>query len=127
MVNDILTAHTRSANGGTARPVATKTLAAKSATAAALALCALAMGGLAHADGHTMPDVTGKGLVEAFQALDYDTGIQFKDGRGAGRHVLWPSSWKVCDQTPAPGTPRADRKVTLTVVKDDEQCGSGAE
>ncbi|MFE1775138.1 PASTA domain-containing protein [Streptomyces sp. NPDC059008] len=123
MVNDNLTTknHTLTAKNRTAR-----TRTAQAGTAAALALSALALAGLAHADGHTMPDVTGRGLVDAFQTLDYDTGIRFRDGRGAGRHVLWPASWKVCGQQPAPGTPLKGRQITLTVVKDEERCAPGA-
>ncbi|MGG7569640.1 PASTA domain-containing protein [Streptomyces sirii] len=116
MVNDNLTAKNHTA----------RTRTAQAGTAAALVLSALALAGLAHADGRTMPKVTGRGLVDAFQALDYDTRIRFKDGRGAGRHVLWPASWKVCGQQPAPGTPMKGRQITLTVVKDEERCADGA-
>lgn len=121
MVNDYLMVKT-----ATAKTTHAKILGAKAATAAALALSALALGGLAHADGRSMPDVRGKGLVDAFQALDYDTGVRFEDGLGAGRHVLWPASWKVCGQTPAPGAPMEHRTITLTVVKDRERCAADA-
>ncbi|MEU7638332.1 PASTA domain-containing protein [Streptomyces sp. NPDC039016] len=92
---------------------------------AALTLAALAAAGPAHADGDTMPDVSGKGLVAAYQALKYDTAVRLKDGRGAGRHVLWPGSWKVCDQHPKAGTPFSHRPITLTVVKAHESCDAG--
>ncbi|MGG2460960.1 PASTA domain-containing protein [Streptomyces sp. RGM 3693] len=72
-----------------------------------------------------MPDVSGKGLVAAYQALNYDNTVHLKDGRGAGRHVLWPGSWKVCDQYPKAGTPFSHRPITLTVVKARESCGAG--
>ena len=88
----------------------------------ALTASLLAGAGAAHADVDTMPDVRGKGLTEAYQALDYDTSIKLKDGRGAGRHVLWPSGWKVCNQTPKPGAAKADNSIELTVVKRDEKC-----
>ncbi|MGP8296871.1 PASTA domain-containing protein [Streptomyces inhibens] len=120
------TAHPLPAKTNPTKTLLTKTVTAKAVTAAALTLSALALAGVAHADGRTMPDVTGKGLVNAYQALNYDTTIQFKDGLGARRLVLWPGSWKVCGQNPAPGTPLEGKKITLTVVKDHEQCGAPA-
>ncbi|GAU70425.1 hypothetical protein SSP35_19_00620 [Streptomyces sp. NBRC 110611] len=108
----------------------TKTATATALTLSTLALSAvplsvLAPAGPAYADGGTMPDVTGRTLVTAYQALDYDTTIRFTDGRGARRLVLWPGSWKVCGQSPRPGAPMDGRKVTLTVVKHRERCGTG--
>ncbi|MFF4603379.1 PASTA domain-containing protein [Streptomyces sp. NPDC001339] len=107
-----------------------KTATATALTSSALALSAvtlsvLAPAGPAYADGGTMPDVTGRPLVAAYQALDYDTTVRFADGRGARRLVLWPGSWKVCGQSPRPGTPLDGRRVTLTVVKHSERCGTG--
>ncbi|MEK2478510.1 hypothetical protein [Streptomyces noursei] len=92
---------------------------------ATLTLATLAAAGPAHADGGTMPHVSGKGLVTAYQALGYDTAVQLRDGRGARRHVLWPSNWKVCDQHPRPGSPLPPRAIILTVVKTHESCGDG--
>ncbi|KUL37914.1 hypothetical protein ADL22_19970 [Streptomyces sp. NRRL F-4489] len=96
--------------------------------AVTLALAPLALGALtlaepARAADGTMPDLSGKGLVSAYQALNYDTGVQLRDGRGAGRHVFWPGSWKVCDQQPGPGSPMRHQKIVLTVVKANERCG----
>ncbi|WP_236573418.1 hypothetical protein [Streptomyces sp. GS7] len=93
---------------------------------AALPLTALALAAPAHADDGVMPKVSGKGLVSAYQALDYSTHVQLKDGRGTSRHVLWPGSWKVCEQQPAPGARLGHQKITLTVVKTHEQCGTHA-
>ncbi|GAA2679138.1 hypothetical protein [Streptomyces lunalinharesii] len=89
---------------------------------AGLALTALFTTGPARADGGTMPHLSGKGLVAAYHQLNYDTKVQLKDGRGASRHVLWPASWKVCDQHPKAGTPFSHQPITLTVVKTHESC-----
>lgn len=93
-------------------------------TASFLALLALAPAGPARADDGPalMPQVAGRDLVSAYRALHYDPALRLTDGRGAGRHVLWPASWKVCAQSPEAGTPLKDRKVTLVVVKSRESC-----
>ncbi|MET7797821.1 PASTA domain-containing protein [Streptomyces decoyicus] len=92
-------------------------------TASVLALFCLVPAVPAHADGpEKMPQVAGQGLVPAYAALRYDTSVQLTDGRGAGRHVLWPAAWKVCAQNPQAGTPLQGRRVTLTVVKREESC-----
>ncbi|WP_229852394.1 PASTA domain-containing protein [Streptomyces albospinus] len=101
-----------------------KTVTSAALALAALPLSALALAAPAHADDGTMPNVSGRGLVSAYQALNYSTHVQLKDGRGTGRHVLWPGSWKVCDQQPAPGARLEHQKITLTVVKTKEQCGT---
>ncbi|MFF4288839.1 PASTA domain-containing protein [Streptomyces sp. NPDC001633] len=100
----------------------TRTALATATAATALAVSLLGPAAPARADGRPMPDVTGKNLVTAYGELHYNTAIRFRDGRGAGRLVLWPASWKVCGQDPAPGTPMDDRKITLTVVKATEEC-----
>ncbi|MEW1653742.1 PASTA domain-containing protein [Streptomyces sp. NPDC093707] len=91
---------------------------------AVLTLTALTATSPAHAGSDTMPDVRNKRLTAAYQALHH-TAVQLKDGRGAGRHVLWPSNWKVCAQQPRAGAPLKNQKVTLTVVKSREACGNG--
>ncbi|MGW7575620.1 PASTA domain-containing protein [Streptomyces sp. NPDC054765] len=92
-------------------------------TASVIALCCLIPAVPARADGpERMPQVAGQGLVSAYAALHYDTSVRLKDGRGTGRHVLWPAGWKVCAQNPRAGTPLQDRRVTLTVVKRREAC-----
>ncbi|MFG3114764.1 PASTA domain-containing protein [Streptomyces sp. NPDC048197] len=100
----------------------TRTALATATAATALAVSLLGPAAPARADGRPMPDVTGKNLVTAYGELNYNTAVRFRDGRGAGRLVLWPASWKVCGQDPAPGTPMDDRKITLTVVKATEEC-----
>ncbi|MGW8556782.1 hypothetical protein [Streptomyces tubercidicus] len=92
-------------------------------TTSLLALSCLVPAAPAYADGpERMPQVAGQGLVSAYRALNFDTSVQLRDGRGAGRHVLWPASWKVCSQSPEAGTPLQDRHATLTVVKTHEAC-----
>ncbi len=97
-------------------------------TAAALALTALATLAAtapARAADGTMPNVNGKSLSLAYQALHNNKDVQLQDGRGAGRHVLWPGNWKVCAQHPKAGAPLRHQKVTLTVVKSRERCDNG--
>ena len=96
----------------------------KTIAALALALAPLALATPAFADPglQTMPQVTGKGLVAAIQALDYDENVKLVDGGGMGRHVVWPANWKVCSQQPAAGDTLQSHEVTLTVVKNAETC-----
>ncbi|MEU9111575.1 hypothetical protein AB0D04_07250 [Streptomyces sp. NPDC048483] len=96
----------------------------KTVITAALALSAVALAGPAQADAGPgkMPNVKGKGLVAASQALHYDLSVRFADGLGRGRHVWWPAGWKVCDQQPAPGARRDGLRVTLIVIKNEERC-----
>ncbi|MFK0294623.1 PASTA domain-containing protein [Streptomyces sp. NPDC090442] len=97
-------------------------------TAAALvltALAALAATGPAGAADGIMPNVNGKSLSLAYQALHNNKNVQLQDGRGAGRHVLWPGNWKVCAQLPKAGAPLLRQKVKLIVVKSRERCDNG--
>ncbi|MET8539941.1 hypothetical protein ABZW03_04695 [Kitasatospora sp. NPDC004799] len=52
--------------------------------------------------------------------------VDFKDvhpGESHTRSVLMPSHWKVCSQQPAAGEPAVkDMTVTLSVVKNEEDC-----
>lgn len=52
--------------------------------------------------------------------------VDFKDvhpGESHTRSVLMPSHWKVCSQQPAAGEPSVkDMTVTLSVVKNEEDC-----
>ncbi|MEU4995872.1 hypothetical protein [Streptomyces sp. NPDC021622] len=76
----------------------------------------------AAAAGPPMPDFRGKGLVRVFSGLDYRTRVDVNDTSGFHRHVLWPPSWKVCSQSPAPGKELTGQRVTIGVVKKDESC-----
>ncbi|MFE6684909.1 PASTA domain-containing protein [Streptomyces sp. NPDC057743] len=95
------------------------------ATLALTALATLAATAPARAADDTMPNVNGKSLSAAYQALHNNKDVQLQDGRGAGRHVLWPANWKVCAQHPQAGAPLQHQKVKLTVVKSRELCGNG--
>ena len=70
----------------------------------------------------TMPDFAGKALSVARQALDLGTSILTKDVSGMGRIILLESNWKVCRQSPSPGTKLAGQPVTLSAVKFEEPC-----
>ncbi|MFE4976581.1 hypothetical protein ACFRAR_31330 [Kitasatospora sp. NPDC056651] len=56
--------------------------------------------------------------------------VDFKDvhpGESHTRSVLMPSHWKVCSQQPAAGEPSVkDMTVTLSVVKNEEDCPGAA-
>jgi beta-lactam-binding protein with PASTA domain len=100
------------------------TLFARAAVAAPVLALSLAVAPMASADTgpDKMPDVKGKSLTDAYEALNYDTGITFEDGRGAGRHVLLPWAWRVCSQKPAAGSSLKDMRISLVVVKRGEKC-----
>ncbi|MEV5972476.1 hypothetical protein [Streptomyces sp. NPDC051921] len=70
-----------------------------------------------------MPDLLGKGLWRVFTALDPRTRLDVHDVGGGDRRVLWPPSWRVCTQHPAPGAARGARgRVVVGVVKKGEAC-----
>ncbi|WP_052411408.1 hypothetical protein [Streptomyces sp. NRRL S-118] len=93
---------------------------------AVLALATAAASGTATAAAaKPVPDFSGKGLMSVFSTMDYRTRIDVHDASGYGRTVLWPSSWKVCSQHPAPGTEIGDRTLTVEVMKTTEKCPSG--
>ncbi|MGW7074290.1 hypothetical protein [Streptomyces sp. NPDC054866] len=77
---------------------------------------------VAAAAGPPMPDFRGKGLVRVFSNLDYRTRVDVNDVSGHRRHVLWPLSWKVCTQSPAPGRELNGQPVAIGVVKKAERC-----
>lgn len=76
----------------------------------------------AAAAGPPMPDFQGQSLVRVFSGLDYRTRVDVHDVSGVHRHVLWPPSWKVCSQSPAPGAGLNGQTVTIGVVKKAERC-----
>ncbi|MGK5630659.1 PASTA domain-containing protein [Streptomyces sp. URMC 123] len=71
--------------------------------------------------GGTMPDVTGKSVKAVRQSLDSGASLQVEDATG-NRNVLIESNWKVCAQTPAPGTKLTGQPVALKAVKFEESC-----
>ncbi|MEV3972535.1 hypothetical protein AB0K68_31030 [Streptomyces sp. NPDC050698] len=70
----------------------------------------------------SMPDVKGKAVKVARQALDPSTSITVDDASGQDRVIFLESNWKVCGQEPASGTELDGRPVKLTAVKFDESC-----
>lgn len=68
-----------------------------------------------------MPDLRGRSLRVAKEALGLGTVLNATD-RKAKRHVILPTSWQICTQDPAPGTPYDGSPVTVTVVKFGETC-----
>lgn len=107
------------------RPMPRAALRLSVVTATALAATTLIMAPAAAAGssaGSPMPDLRGGSLMHAYRTVDFGTPIQPHDVSGMHRHVLWPPSWKVCTQSPAPGDTSGARTVTLGVVKKLEPC-----
>ncbi len=72
--------------------------------------------------GGKMPDLAGKSVKVARQALDSSTSLEVKDASGQGRNILVESNWKVCSQDPQAGAALTGQPVTLTAVKFEESC-----
>jgi beta-lactam-binding protein with PASTA domain len=72
--------------------------------------------------GKTMQNFVGKGLAAARNSLPSNASITTKDASGQGRIIILESDWKVCTQTPKPGTAYNGQPVTLTAVKTREKC-----
>ncbi|MFJ9398309.1 PASTA domain-containing protein [Streptomyces californicus] len=68
-----------------------------------------------------MPDLTGESVKAARNALDSGTSITVTDA-AEGRMVLMESNWKVCSQSPSPGTALNGQPVEFSAVKFDESC-----
>ena len=86
-------------------------------------------GGGGGAQSWTMPDLTGKDLQtaqDAIQSLTND-GIFYTsshDATGQGRHQILDADWQVCTEDPGPGTKiTPDSNIDFGVVRiDTEQC-----
>lgn len=76
-----------------------------------------------------LPDMVGKGLQSAqdeAQALGFYF-LTSHDSLGRGRLQALDRNWKVCSQTPKPGTHTTDVKVDFGTVKLEEQCPEGGD
>ncbi|MGW3441866.1 PASTA domain-containing protein [Streptomyces bacillaris] len=71
--------------------------------------------------GGKMPNFVGKSVKAARKALDSSTSITVKDA-AQDRKVLMESNWRVCTQSPSPGTALNGQPVEFTAVKFDESC-----
>jgi len=76
---------------------------------------------VATAAGATMPDLRGRSLRVAREALGLNASITVKDAH-RGRSIILASDWQVCTQSPGPGKPYGGVPVSLTVVKFGERC-----
>ncbi|MGY3200452.1 hypothetical protein [Streptomyces sp. TE5632] len=77
----------------------------------------------------TLPDMVGKGLQSAqdeSQAAGFYH-LTSHDALGRGRNQILDRGWKVCSQTPAPGTHATDTKVDFGTVKLEETCPAGGD
>ncbi|MFC4951174.1 PASTA domain-containing protein [Pseudonocardia sp. GCM10023141] len=80
------------------------------------------------AAGWVMPDLVGRNLQDAQDAIQALTGNAIfvttsSDATGAGRHQVLDRNWKVCRQNVAPGQPiNADAKIDFASVKLEEAC-----
>lgn len=75
-------------------------------------------------DKAALPDLVGKGLQSAqdqAQAAGFRRLVSH-DALGRGRTQAFDRNWKVCSQTPAPGTAPTDTKVDFGAVKLTEDC-----
>lgn len=76
----------------------------------------------------TLPNLVGQGLVAAqnsAQAAGF-TNVTSHDALSSGRVQIIDSNWKVCSQSPTPGTSPVSTTVDLGVVKTDETCPGAA-
>ncbi|MFE9395354.1 PASTA domain-containing protein [Streptomyces flavidovirens] len=73
------------------------------------------------AAGSKMPNLAGKSVKAARGTLDSGTSVTVTDA-AEGRMVLMESNWKVCTQTPGPGTKLKGQPVEITAVKFEENC-----
>lgn len=73
------------------------------------------------AAGGRMPNLAGQSVKTAREALDPGTSVTVTDA-AEGRMVLMESNWKVCTQTPGPGTQLTGQPVDFTAVKFEEDC-----
>lgn len=71
--------------------------------------------------GGEMPNFVGKSVKVARKALDSSTSITVKDA-AQDRMVLMESNWRVCTQSPSPGTALNGQPVEFTAVKFEESC-----
>lgn len=70
----------------------------------------------------TMPNLVGKSVKVARQALSANTSISVRDSTSQGRMVLVESNWKVCDHSPAAGAELSGQPVVIDAVKFEEGC-----
>jgi hypothetical protein len=76
---------------------------------------------------NVVPDLVGVDLQQAWdgaRAAGYRF-VTLHDASGRGRRQFLYSSWKVCDQKPAPGPSAKELPVELGVVRHDEKCPAG--
>ncbi|MFI8950087.1 hypothetical protein ACIGO6_26610 [Streptomyces sp. NPDC053750] len=71
-----------------------------------------------------LPSMVGKGLQSAQEEAQ---GVGFyhlvsHDALGRGRNQILDRNWKVCAQTPTPGTYATDTEVDFSTVKLEESC-----
>jgi beta-lactam-binding protein with PASTA domain len=74
------------------------------------------------AAGGTMPNLNGKSVKVARQALDSSTSITVNDSTGQDRMVIVESNWQVCKTDPAAGAKLNGQPVTIDAVKFTEDC-----
>ncbi|WP_445397150.1 PASTA domain-containing protein [Streptomyces sp. LE64] len=87
-------------------------------------LTALSGCGAAEEETAKLPDLTGKGLQYA-QDEAREAGfrrLESHDALGRGRLQAMDRNWKVCGQTPKPGTHPTRTKVDFAAVKLAERC-----
>jgi hypothetical protein len=69
-----------------------------------------------------MPDVVGKSVNVARDALPGNTSLTVQDVSGDDRFVIVESNWQVCAHEPVAGAAFDGEPVTFRVVKFGEVC-----
>jgi hypothetical protein len=104
------------------RPAALRVALIATTALAATALTTAPAAAAGSSAGSPMPDLRDGSLMHAYRTVDFGTPVRAHDVSGLHRHVIWPPSWKVCTQSPAPGDTSGARTVTVGVVKKLERC-----
>ncbi|MFI5635659.1 hypothetical protein ACIA8E_41380 [Streptomyces sp. NPDC051664] len=71
--------------------------------------------------GSKMPNLAGKSVKAAREALSSGTSITVTDATG-DRTVILESNWQVCTQSPSPGVALRGQPVEFTAVRYQETC-----
>jgi hypothetical protein len=70
----------------------------------------------------TMPNLVGKSLAAARNALDASTSITSTDATNQDRNIFLESNWQICTQQPAAGAKLTGQPVAFTAVKFEDAC-----
>ncbi|WP_220294332.1 hypothetical protein [Streptomyces sp. MBT84] len=69
-----------------------------------------------------MPDVIGGNAGRAYEQMNSELDMTFKDASGQGRPVDDPAAWKICNSQPGPNQQITSLRVIFDVVRVSESC-----